>query len=353
MNFLKDTLKCTFKRIFFILLVFIFTFLIKGCTVNAAEILSYNLNYGQRYLTISVDYVSTYLAIPNMWKGETAGYLSLSALVYNGESGLSDVTVVANGSFINCNIGNQMGYLDNTNDFYLYNITCPVPSISTGVSGIYFVRSAEHSNTDEYVVLSSSITYVKDYQSSILSAIQSMNYYSILTDINNSINSSNSEIKNYLGTIDSRLNNGFNDIYNKLIQNNSQIIQSVQQTTTSVNNLNTTISSEQTDEDASSNTSSISSLGNSLNTNDAKFSDLFTFPIRFFQMILNNMNNCNTLNINGIEFPCISIKSFIGDTLYNLIDILITGMLCWNLRNRFVKIFLDLSSMKENGGDLD
>ena len=84
-------------------------------------------------------------------------------------------------------------------------------------------------------------------------------------------------------------------------------------------------------------------------------SSLVTLPITALNNIVNAFSGtCTPFNIGSLfgtelVFPCINIESFIGSFLWNTIDIIITGIFIFSIRQRFVDLFYKLVTLKDIG----
>ena len=82
-------------------------------------------------------------------------------------------------------------------------------------------------------------------------------------------------------------------------------------------------------------------------------SQLVTLPVTLFQKILNSLNgSCSSYNMGSllgtdIILPCIDLSTYIGSTLWSVIDVLISGLLVWSISKKMIKAFNNFSTMKE------
>ena len=76
-------------------------------------------------------------------------------------------------------------------------------------------------------------------------------------------------------------------------------------------------------------------------------------PITLTQAFLNGFNgSCTPFNLGNLMgtdliIPCINPGSYLG-TIWNIIDIIISGVFIYIFGKRLVKIFNDVTNMKEN-----
>lgn len=114
------------------------------------------------------------------------------------------------------------------------------------------------------------------------------------------------------------------------------------------NNINNSINSDEVDDPSSS----INSFKDKIAENGV-ITQLIGLPVTLFSKVLNSVNgtcinyNLGSLYGTDIIFPCISIKNYIGSTLWNVIDVLISGLFVYAISKKFIKVFESMSSMKE------
>lgn len=122
-------------------------------------------------------------------------------------------------------------------------------------------------------------------------------------------------------------------------------VQKVQEETKKVND---TISSDEVDDPSSS----INSFKDKIAENGV-ITQLIGLPVTLFTKVLNSVNGaCNSYNLGSlfgtdIVFPCINISNYIGATLWNVIDVLISGLFVFSISKKFIKVFEHMSSMNE------
>ena len=130
-----------------------------------------------------------------------------------------------------------------------------------------------------------------------------------------------------------------------LVQEVNNAVKEIKQ---EANNINTTISSDQVDDPSNA----INSFNDKVAQNGV-ITQLIGLPVTLFSKVLNSVNgtciNYNLGNLYGTDiiFPCISIKNYIGSTLWNVIDVLISGLFVYAISRKFIKVFESMSSMKE------
>lgn len=93
---------------------------------------------------------------------------------------------------------------------------------------------------------------------------------------------------------------------------------------------------------------------NNENITNPVISQLILMPITFLQAFLNGFNGqCSNYNLGSLYgtnlvLPCINIQSFLGSTLWDIIDYLVSGMLIFAISKKFVNIFDDLTNLRTN-----
>lgn len=134
-------------------------------------------------------------------------------------------------------------------------------------------------------------------------------------------------------------------------QQTEQQHQDSQNTQNAINNVNDSLTSDSTPS-GSDTDSAYSNFGNSTAENGV-ITQLITLPITLFTSINNNINtSCSrfdmgTLLGTHIYFNCINPSRYIGSQLWSVIDILASGFFVWYIGKKLIKVFENLSSMKE------
>lgn len=89
------------------------------------------------------------------------------------------------------------------------------------------------------------------------------------------------------------------------------------------------------------------------NADNGVINQLVTMPITLTQAFLNGFNgSCSPYNLGNLLgtdliLPCINPGNYLG-VLWNVIDVIISGMFIYIFGKRLVKIFNDVTNMKEN-----
>lgn len=141
-----------------------------------------------------------------------------------------------------------------------------------------------------------------------------------------------------------------------IINQNQTIINQNNETNQNLNDIDDSINND--DVDSNNTTSTISDLNEEVASNSV-ISDLLLLPVTLFQNIINSINgSCSSFSLGNLygtnlTLPCIDLRSLLGTTIYNSIDILISGIFVLAVRKKFVDIFENLSSLKDRGNTLE
>lgn len=80
---------------------------------------------------------------------------------------------------------------------------------------------------------------------------------------------------------------------------------------------------------------------------------LVTLPISLYTNILNSVNGtCQAFSLGSLlgtnlTLPCINVANYLGSQLWSVIDILMSGFFILTIGRKFIKVFENMSSMKE------
>lgn len=86
---------------------------------------------------------------------------------------------------------------------------------------------------------------------------------------------------------------------------------------------------------------------------NAVISSLIGLPITLYTKVLNSVSGtCNSINLGSLYgtnliMPCIDIDNYLGSTLWNLIDLILSGMFVIVIARKFIKAFDNFTSLKE------
>lgn len=155
--------------------------------------------------------------------------------------------------------------------------------------------------------------------------------------------------KNDNGSISSSINNQTTNITNA----QNQTTNAVNNNTNAINNMNSSITDSSTNND-SDNQTIINNFNSKVASNNT-ISSLITMPITIFQKILNSVNgSCTPFTLGNllgtnISMPCINLQNYIGNELYNIIDIIISGLFIFSISKTMIKVFNNFTSLKDKG----
>lgn len=122
------------------------------------------------------------------------------------------------------------------------------------------------------------------------------------------------------------------------------------ETTNSINNLDGTLKDNNIDENGIA--SAFDSFNDYLDENST-ITQLITLPITLYTAILNNLNGtCSPFNLGKLYgedliLPCINISQYLGNALWSMIDIIISGFAIYAISKKMIKVFNNFSSLKE------
>lgn len=117
-----------------------------------------------------------------------------------------------------------------------------------------------------------------------------------------------------------------------------------------INNLNDTINDDNVDENGV--VDAFESFNDFLDDNST-ITQLITLPITLYTAILNNLNGtCQPFNLGQLYgedliLPCINISQYLGNSLWTMIDIIISGFAVYAISKKMIKVFNNFSSLRE------
>lgn len=135
---------------------------------------------------------------------------------------------------------------------------------------------------------------------------------------------------------------------------NDNLSSGEQEIANSVKETNDTIKSDDIGSD-SDNSSKVNEW-NSSTASNGTITQLITLPITLYTSILNNINgSCTSFNLgslygSNLTMSCIRIQDYVGSTLWGVIDMLFSGFFILIISKKMIKVFNNISSMKE--GDI-
>lgn len=235
----------------------------------------------------------------------------------------------------------DIGSLNTSNSTYVgstYSVTCPMDLGAPGVSRIIIGFQP--------VVVASSVynVTVGGYASyeQVPGVTVNVDTSSTTNAINNQITNDNSNTQN-------------------IINNNNQNTQSI------INNQNSNteqITNTLTDDEGVAD-NDINSLFQELDvSSDTPISDLLTMPITLVQAYMNGVGgSCSAVNLGSLYgtnliIPCIDLEARLGSGLWNLIDVLFSLFMIYNIAMLIINIFDKVTSLDDTfsfftkGGDM-
>lgn len=139
--------------------------------------------------------------------------------------------------------------------------------------------------------------------------------------------------------------------------NNQQVIaDNTAKTKHAIDDTNKTIKDDSVDNSKASDT--IDSAKSKLAKNGS-ITQLLTLPIQMYQNILNSVSgSCSSFSLGSLynhdlTLSCIDLKTLLGSTLYNIIDILCCGLFILSFRKKMVDIFNHMSSLNDRGNEVE
>ena len=315
------------KLIIISLLLLIFSYFLGLFKVNAlttSGLLNPN-HYPSNFSSLSqqID-IKTLNNVDYVFNGYGEGYVIFS-YVYdnNGGSGATSPifeVYVQDGlnNIFSCELGNQKWYVNNSEQFEINTLKCPVNLVGTSLRKIYFHRRGTAGSTS--VMVGEYITFVgKD----------STNVTVNNSEVTSAINSSSA-------------------VTNQILVDNQQIQNDIK---SSVNDVKDTIKDSSIDNNQAT---SSASTWNSKNATNGVITQLLTLPISLLQAIVNGIQTtCSSFSLGSlfgtnITLPCINISSLIGSGLFTTIDILFSGFMILSISKKMIKIFNDFTNLKSN-----
>lgn len=86
---------------------------------------------------------------------------------------------------------------------------------------------------------------------------------------------------------------------------------------------------------------------------------LLTLPITLYQAILNSVNgSCSPYSLGSLlgynlTLPCINLQSYLGSTIWGIIDMVCSGLFILVFRKKMVDIFNHMTSLNDRGNELE
>ena len=264
---------------------------------------------------------------------------------------------------INCSI-NQFAnkYYNDQNGYNskVASVTCPWEEAGSSLRYIYIhVQNGQgtQSTTATYA-MSNYISFysVQDYNTVLSQIANGINGVGGLDDELEAVNTELDGIRDdmninqrttwgYFNTIITTLGTNQTQMINTLNTNSQSQVNATNDVNQSVQDMNNTIKDDSVDNptDYSGNVAS-----------NGVITQLITLPITLYTKILNSTSssctpfNLGTLYGENLVLPCIVLSDYLGSSLVNVIDILISGLFIYSVSRKMIKVFNSLSSMKES-----
>lgn len=123
-----------------------------------------------------------------------------------------------------------------------------------------------------------------------------------------------------------------------------------------INETNSTIKDSSVDNDKAS--SDIETMKGKV-ANNGTITQLLTLPITLYQAILNSVNgSCSSYSLGSLlgtnlTLPCINLQSYLGSTIWGIIDMVCSGLFILVFRKKMVDIFNHMTSLNDRGNELE
>lgn len=136
---------------------------------------------------------------------------------------------------------------------------------------------------------------------------------------------------------------------NQIINQNQTIINQGAITNSKIDDVNNSINNSNVDDPSSK----FDDFESKVASNNV-IARLVLLPVTLFQWVLVGVNNVCTTPISlgslfGSELiiPCINLENYLGSSLFNVIDVLISGLFVYTIGKKMISVFNTLSSLKE------
>ena len=132
------------------------------------------------------------------------------------------------------------------------------------------------------------------------------------------------------------------------LEGQNKIGNSINNLNGSINDVNSSINSDNVDDPSSS----INQFKDKIAENGV-ITQLVGLPVTLFTKVLNSVNGtCSSYNLGSLfgtdlVLPCINIETYLGSSLWSIIDVLISGLFVYSISRKFIKVFENMSSMNE------
>lgn len=127
-------------------------------------------------------------------------------------------------------------------------------------------------------------------------------------------------------------------------------ISKLDETNSSINGLNDTLKDDNVDENGVA--SAFEDFNDYLDDNST-ITQLIAMPITLYTAILNNVNGtCQPFNLGSLFgtnliLPCINVSQYLGNSLWTMIDVIISGFAIFAIAKKMIKVFNNFSSLRD------
>lgn len=169
--------------------------------------------------------------------------------------------------------------------------------------------------------------------------------------LDNSIIDLQSNVESGFGSVNNKIQaqiDAFNQGFGNLSGKQEQTNENLDKIDGSINDLNDSINNSNTD-----NPSSKIEEFESMLPENGVITRLITLPISLFQNVLTSINGtCQQYSLGSLfgtnlTLPCINISNYLGTTLWNVIDVLFSGLFVFVIAKKMIKVFNNFTSMEE------
>lgn len=264
-----------------------------------------------------------------------------------------NVELETNGAYKSCSI------TDLQSEYGVYNYAtfqCANYNVNTGFNVVIGNLATLSSKVSYFGIAPSDFQILDNLTADDIIVNASANTQNIINSLSSNISSvlsslsSNQSQSNYYSEqiINSQNTNSYNIIQN---QNANQ-----QQTNQKLDNINSSVNDDTTDSQFQDST--MNNINSQLASNNV-ISDLLLLPVNMYQNILNSVNGtCTPFNLGSLfgtnlVMPCIQPQSYLGSSLYSVIDILFCGFFILAIRKKFVDIFNNMTNLKNGGNEIE
>lgn len=195
----------------------------------------------------------------------------------------------------------------------------------------------------------------REYMSSIQNNLYQVQFFILQTELIdvNQLNQGDKYIGEKIDSSADKIIENQNNIFQQWISNNNQNMSTMtinsQNEVSAINNINSTLSSSSVD----SPSSSFGSFNNNV-ASTSGIETIFLLPVTLIRTIINNNSGtCSTISLGSLygtnlNLPCINIESYLGSTIYTIIDLFCCFALIMGLRKYVLEIFNKITSLKED-----